>query len=101
MSVSLKHLLGFRTNHFALFYELCNNHKLDKKTKKLLFQIVNELGIASPGMIFIDPSILANALSLPSMADSVSTIRDLFYTWFGGTKGTMLESSEDNLFLTK
>jgi hypothetical protein len=101
MAVSLKHLLGFHTGHFALFRELCKTHKFDKKTKKLLFQIVNELGMECPAMIFIDPSVLCKAMSLPCLSDSANMIRDLFYTWFDGAKGTMLESSEKDSSLTK
>ncbi|MDR1493445.1 MAG: hypothetical protein LBT05_12090 [Planctomycetaceae bacterium] len=100
MSVSIKRLLGFQTGRHALFRELCNHHKLDKKTKKLLLQIINELGVESPAMIFIDPQVLANAMSLPGIAHSVGAIRDLFYTWFDGSKGIMLESSEENLSLS-
>jgi hypothetical protein len=82
MSVSLKNWLNFNSGHAALFRDLCQYHQLNKTTKLLLLQIVKELGIERPAMIFIDPAILTKAMSLPSMADSVNAIQELFYTCF-------------------
>jgi len=68
----------------ALFRELCNIHDLDKKTVKLLTQITTELNLEQPAMVFIDPTVLRKGVTLPSVNDSVTQIRELYYRWFGG-----------------
>jgi hypothetical protein len=73
-----------KTGHPRLFQDLCQIHELDKKTVKLLLQIVQKLNMEQPSMIFANPDILRKSIMLPSIADSAETIRELYYRWFGG-----------------
>lgn len=70
--------------HPALFRELCAALELDKKTCKVLNQIVTDLNLDMPAMVFIDPAILREGINLPKSADSVELLRELYYKWFGG-----------------
>jgi len=80
----LESLFGQKTGHPALFRDLCTNLELDKKTCKILNQIVTKLNLDKPAMIFVDPSVLRAGVKFPEMAESVDLIRELHYKWFGG-----------------
>jgi len=84
MPTVLENLFGQKTGHPALFRDLCTNLELDKKTCKVLNQIITKLNLDIPTMIFVDPSILRAGIKLPEVADSVELIRELNYKWFGG-----------------
>ena len=84
MSTVFENIFGQKAGHPALYRDLCRYHDLDKKTCKVLNQIVTDLNIEKPAMIFIDPSILRSGAKLPAVADSVEMIRELYYRWFGG-----------------
>jgi len=75
---------GRKTGHIALFNDLCHIHELDKKTTKLLTQIVQELDLEKSAMIFADPDILKQAVLMPMFSDSMEKLQELYYRWFGG-----------------
>lgn len=85
MSTIFENIFGKKEGHPALFRELCQQHELDKKTCKVLHQIVSDMNLEMPAMVFVDPSILRSGVKLPDMADSVEMLRDLYYKWFGGS----------------
>lgn len=84
MSTVFENLFGSKVGHAALFRHLCKHLELDKKTCRLLNQIVSELNLEKPAMIFVDPAILREGIKLDSMIDSVETLRELYFRWFGG-----------------
>ena len=84
MSTVFENIFGKKAGHPALFQSLCTHLELDKKTRKVLNQIVSELNLEVPSMIFVDPSILRAGIKLPVVADSTELIRELYYKWFGG-----------------
>jgi hypothetical protein len=84
MSTVFENLFGKKVGHPALFRDLCIHLELDKKTCKALNQIVTELNLEMPAMVFIDPSLLRAGIKLPGVTDSVEMIRELYYRWFGG-----------------
>ena len=77
-------IFGKQEGHPFLFRELCKYHELDKKTCRVLNQIVTELNLEMPAMIFIDPSILRAGVRIPEVAESVEMLRELYYKWFRG-----------------
>jgi hypothetical protein len=84
MSTILENIFGQKVGHPALFRALCTHHELDKKTCKVLTQIVTELKLEKPAMIFVDPAILRAGVKIPEAAESVEMLRELYYKWFGG-----------------
>lgn len=84
MPTVLENIFGPKVGHPALYRELCNQLELDKKTCKVLNQIVAKLNPEKPAMIFVDPTILRAGVKIPEVADSVEMLRELYYKWFGG-----------------
>jgi hypothetical protein len=75
-------LLGPRVGHKPLFDELCQYHKLDKKTKLLLNQVIQKYQLQQPAEIFIDPTLLDRAFHDEEFAESADELRKLLKTWF-------------------
>ncbi|MCL2117197.1 MAG: hypothetical protein FWH27_02095 [Planctomycetaceae bacterium] len=84
MITVFENIFGQSEGHPALFRELCRQHDLDKKTRKVLSQIVSELNLEMPAMIFVDPSILRAGVRMPEVAESAELLRELYEKWFGG-----------------
>ncbi len=84
MSTVFENIFGRRVGHPVLYRELCRHLELDGKTRKVLNQIVSDLALEMPAMIFIDPSILRDGAKLPAVAESVEMLRELYFKWFGG-----------------
>lgn len=84
MSTVFENMFGAKAGHPALFRDLCRHLELDKKTCKFLTQITTDLNLENPAMIFVDPAILREGVKLPDVADSVESIRELYFKWFGG-----------------
>ncbi|MDR3198282.1 MAG: hypothetical protein LBU34_10490 [Planctomycetaceae bacterium] len=80
--MSLLGLLGQRVGHKPLFDDLCQYHKLEKKTKLLLNRIIQKYQLLQPAEIFIDSTILDRALTDEEFTDSADDLRELIKTWF-------------------
>jgi len=72
-----------KTGHLALYNDLCKLHGIDRKTKTVLDAIVQCQAVEKPALIFIDPGYFLKAAQLAELADSLPTIRELSYKWFG------------------
>ena len=84
MSTVFENIFGKKEGHPALYRDLCRHLELDSKTCKVLNQIVSELNLEMPAMIFIDPAVLRRGAGIPAVAESVELLRELYYKWFGG-----------------
>ena len=87
MSTVFENLFSAKVGHVALFRQLCKNLELNKKTCRILNQIVTELQIENPAMIFVDPSIIREGIKLPFVADEeedTEMLREIYFRWFGG-----------------
>ncbi|MDR0611748.1 MAG: hypothetical protein LBG58_16705 [Planctomycetaceae bacterium] len=80
--MSLLGLLGARVGHKPLFDDLCQYHKLDKKTKLLLNHVIQKYQLSRPVEIFIDSTILERALNDEEFAESADDLRELIKIWF-------------------
>ncbi|MDR2706466.1 MAG: hypothetical protein LBC02_11865 [Planctomycetaceae bacterium] len=80
--MSLLGLLGPRVGHKPLFDDLCQYHKLDKKTKLLLTHVIQKYQLLQPVEIFIDSTILERALNDEEFTESADELRKLLKIWF-------------------
>ena len=84
MPTVLENIFGPKVGHPALYRALCNQLELDKKTCKVLSNIVSKFSPEKPAMIFVDPTIMRAGVKIPEVVDSVEMLRELYYKWFGG-----------------
>ncbi|MDR1269153.1 MAG: hypothetical protein LBK82_06485 [Planctomycetaceae bacterium] len=80
--MSLLGLLGQRVGHKPLFDDLCQYHKVDKKTKLLLNRVIQKYQLLQPTEIFIDSTLLDRALNDEEFADSVEDLQEIIKKWF-------------------
>jgi hypothetical protein len=80
--MGLLELLGQRGGHKPLFDDLCQYHKLDRKTRLLLNRIIQKYQLLQPANIFIDSTLLDRALNDEEFTESVDDLRDLIKIWF-------------------
>lgn len=80
--MSLLGLLGQRVGHKPLFDDVCQYHKLDKKTKLLLNRIIQKYQLTQPVDIFIDSTLLDRALNDEDFTESAEDLRELIKIWF-------------------
>jgi hypothetical protein len=84
MPTVLENIFGQKVGHPSLYKELCSHLELDKKTCKVLNQIITKQKKKKPAMIFVDPAILRSGVKFPEVQDSAELLRELYYKWFGG-----------------
>ncbi|MDR2115969.1 MAG: hypothetical protein LBP87_06280 [Planctomycetaceae bacterium] len=80
--MSLLGLLGQRVGHKPLFDDVCQYHKLDKKTKLLLNRIIQKYQLLQPVDIFIDSTLLDRALNDEEFTESADDLQQLIKIWF-------------------
>ena len=83
MSTVFDNIIWKRVGHPALFSDLCRHHALNRKTRKALNQIISELNLEKPAMIFVDPTILQEGINNCKMPESVEMLQELYGKWFG------------------
>ncbi|MDR0336430.1 MAG: hypothetical protein LBI18_05000 [Planctomycetaceae bacterium] len=83
--MSLLGLLGPRIGHKPLFDDLCQYHKIDRKTKLLLNHVIQKYQLSQPIEIFIDSKWLDQALNDEEFADSADDLREIIKLWFEST----------------
>jgi hypothetical protein len=81
--MSLLGLLGARVGHKPLFDDLCQYHKVDKKTKVLLNRVIQKYQLTQPAELFIDSALLDRALNDEEFADSADDLQEIIKQWFG------------------
>lgn len=78
-------LFGAKVGHQPLFHDLCAFHALDKKVRLLLERVIQTQSLEMQGRIFLDPSILLQAVGDPQFEADRNQLRELLSRWFGIT----------------
>ncbi|MDR2171806.1 MAG: hypothetical protein LBP59_16805 [Planctomycetaceae bacterium] len=80
--MSLFGFLNQGSGHIPLFNDLCLYHKIDRKNRTLLNNIVQKFSPDNPVMIFLNRDCLQKAMTDPEFASSVSVIDEYLTKWF-------------------
>jgi hypothetical protein len=75
-------IFGPRTGHGPLFDELCQQHRLDRKTKNLLQSVIKKYQTPRPVEIFIEPELLCRAAADSEFDEIKGDLQKLYDTWF-------------------